>query len=80
MVVVDGEEVFEKNLLLTFLSLIEEVVEIQSSYCILYPKLERKNCTIKQYLCDSFFFFFCIKKPIHTVSISGKIICKYIKC
>ena len=62
MVVVDGEEVFEKNLLLTFLSLIEEVVEIQSSYCILYPKLERKNCTIKQYLCDSFFFFFLYKE------------------
>lgn len=58
MVLVDGEEVLEKNLLLTFLSLIEEVLEIQSSHCILYPKLERKNCTIKQYLCDSFSFFF----------------------
>lgn len=58
MVVADGEEVFEKNLLLTFLSLIEEVVEIQSSHCILYPKLERKYCTIKQYLCDSFFFLY----------------------
>ena len=69
MVVVNGEEVFEKNLLLTFLSLIEEVVEIQSSYCILYPKLERKNCTIKQYLCDSFFFFFFLYKEAKTHSL-----------
>ena len=67
MVVVDGEEVFEKNLLLTFLSLIEEVVEIQSSYCILYPKLERKNCTIKQYLCDSFFFFLYKEAKTHSL-------------
>lgn len=53
-----GEEVFKKTLLLTFLSLIEEeVVEIQSYHWILYPKLERKNCTIKEYLCDRVFLY-----------------------